>query len=94
MKAVKPSIGNDKAVRVIINVPSKLLKAFDDVCENQSYQRTEGIKEAMRSFISAETENADAFDSKKVTEKQMKNIALLLQELKNSTKSEFYKKMK
>ena len=48
----------------------------------------------MRSFISAETENADAFDSKKVTEKQMKNIALLLQELKNSTKSEFYKKMK
>ena len=61
--------------RVIINVPTKLLKSFDEICESQSYQRSEGIKEAMRSFISAETENAEAFDPKSVTAKQMNNVA-------------------
>ena len=94
MKTGKKSKEID-TTRVIINVPTKLLKAFDDVCESQSYQRTEGIKEAMRAFVNAEAKNLDAYDPNKTTQKQMENMAKLIQELqKTSTKNEFYKKMK
>jgi len=80
--------------RVIINVPTKLLKSFDEICESQSYQRSEGIKEAMRSFINVEKENSDTFLSEK-SDKQMQEMLKLIEEMKKTKKtSEFYKKMK
>ena len=38
--------------KVVANIPEGLLKEFDSVCEGRYYSRAEGIKEAMREFIS------------------------------------------
>jgi len=37
--------------KVVANIPEGLLKEFDSVCEGRYYSRAEGIKEAMREFI-------------------------------------------
>ena len=37
--------------RVIINVPTGLLKDFDDICSLKHYSRVEALKEAMRRFV-------------------------------------------
>ena len=37
--------------KVVANIPEGLLKEFDAVCESMYYSRAEGIKEAMREFI-------------------------------------------
>lgn len=37
--------------KIIINIPDELLKVFDDCCETEYYTRSEGLKQAMRDFI-------------------------------------------
>ncbi len=39
--------------KVIINVPVKLLKKFDEKCKLDDYSRAEAIKQMMRDFINA-----------------------------------------
>ena len=40
-----------KYSKVVANIPEGLLKEFDAVCDGRYYSRAEGIKEAMREFI-------------------------------------------
>ena len=40
-----------KYSKVVANIPEGLLKEFDSICEARYYSRAEGIKEAMREFI-------------------------------------------
>ena len=37
--------------RVVVNVPSSLLKEFDKICSLKHYSRVEAVKEAMRIFV-------------------------------------------
>jgi len=37
--------------RVIMNIPVKLLKGFDESCKVQSFSRPEAIKYCMRAFV-------------------------------------------
>lgn len=37
--------------RIIVNVPTGLLKAFDKICSLKHYSRVEAVKEAMRIFV-------------------------------------------
>ena len=37
--------------RIVVNVPSGLLKEFDKICSLKHYSRVEAVKEAMRIFV-------------------------------------------
>ena len=49
--------------KVVANIPEGLLKEFDSVCEGRYYSRAEGIKEAMREFITnSSSENSSTMN--------------------------------
>ncbi len=41
--------------RIVVNVPSGLLKEFDKICSLKHYSRVEAVKEAMRIFVQQNT---------------------------------------
>ena len=41
--------------RIVVNVPTGLLREFDNVCSLKHYSRVEAVKEAMRIFVEENT---------------------------------------
>ena len=89
VKSLKKSTEPKPAIdttRVILNIPTKLLEEFDKICAMQSYQRAEGIKEAMRSFINVESDNMEAWSGKINDTEKMKEFLKFVLETANESK--------
>lgn len=56
--------------KVVANIPEGLLKDFDAICEGRYYSRAEGIKQAMREFITNSL--PEDYVPSKLNKKQMK----------------------